>query len=64
MQALAGAVERMSVLLAATLGHMPDCLVSGGAARLLQPRLNLNAIVVDNLVLEGLVLIATESSSY
>lgn len=62
-QALAGAVERMSASLAATLGHVPDCIVSGGAAQLLQPRLNLNARVVDNLVLEGLVLIAAESSS-
>ena len=60
MQALTGAVERMSALLAVTLGHAPDCLVSGGAARWLQPRLNLNARVADNLVLEGLVLIAKE----
>ena len=62
MQALAGAVERMSALLATTLGHTPDCIVSGGAAQLLQPRLNVSARVVDNLVLEGLVLIAAEVS--
>lgn len=62
MQALAGAVERMSTSLAATLGHVPDCIISGGAAQLLQPRLNLSARVVDNLVLEGLVLIAAEVS--
>ena len=62
MQALAGAVVRMSASLAVTLGHVPDCLVSGGAAQLLQPQLNLDARVVDNLVLEGLVLIAAEVS--
>lgn len=62
MQALAGAVERMSTSLTAILGRTPDCIVSGGAAQLLQPRLNLNARVVDNLVLEGLVLIAAEVS--
>lgn len=60
MQALAGGVERMSTSLTATLGRTPDCMVSGGAARLLQLRLNLSARVVDNLVLEGLVLIAKE----
>lgn len=62
MQALAGAVERMSALLATTLGRAPDCIISGGAAQLLQSRLNLNARVMDNLVLEGLVLIAKEVS--
>ena len=53
----------MSASLAVTLGHAPDCIISGGAAQLLQPRLNLNARVVDNLVLEGLVLIAKEGSN-
>lgn len=62
LHALAGAVERMAALLTTTLGHAPDCIVSGGGARQLQPRLNLNARVVDNLVLDGLILIARESS--
>jgi len=62
VHALAGAVERMAVLLAATLGHVPDCILSGGAAQQLQPRLDLNIRVVDNLVLEGLVLIGQEDS--
>ncbi|SFW36451.1 type III pantothenate kinase [Nitrosovibrio sp. Nv17] len=60
VHALAGAVERMAGLLAATLGHVPDCLLCGGAAQQLQPRLELNATVVENLVLEGLLLIARE----
>ncbi|MGH8762285.1 MAG: type III pantothenate kinase [Nitrosospira sp.] len=62
MHALAGAVERMATLLGTTLGHAPDCILSGGAAQELQPRLSVNATVVDNLVLEGLVLIARETA--
>lgn len=61
IHALAGAVERMAALLATTLGHPPDCILCGGAAQRLQPRLNLNVRIVDNLVLEGLLLIARES---
>lgn len=62
LQALAGAVERMHTLLAVTLGHAPDCIISGGAAALLLARLNIPARIVDNLVLEGLVKIAEEST--
>lgn len=62
MHALAGAVERMATLLSITLGHAPDCILSGGAAQELQPRLSVSATVVDNLVLEGLILIARETA--
>ena len=62
IHAMAGAVERMAVLLAGTLGHVPECILSGGAAQQLQPRLTVNAKVVDNLVLQGLAVIARESS--
>jgi type III pantothenate kinase len=62
VQALAGAVERMVILLTATLGHAPDCIVSGGAAPLLLAQLNTPARMVDNLVLEGLVAIAEEAA--
>ncbi len=58
LHALAGAIERMSALLAGTLGRVPDCILSGGTAAQLQPRLNLNVKVVDNLVLQGLLAIA------
>lgn len=61
VHALAGAVERMAALLTTTLGHAPDCILCGGAAQQLQPQLNLNVRVIDNLVLEGLILIARES---
>lgn len=60
IQALAGAVERMAREL--DPGKSPHCLISGGAAKLLAPHLNLEVKVVDNLVLEGLVLIAREGS--
>jgi type III pantothenate kinase len=59
---MAGAVERMAAVLAGTLGHVPECILSGGGAQQLQPRLTVNAKVVDNLVLQGLALIARESS--
>lgn len=62
VQALAGAVERMVILLTATLGHAPDCIMSGGAAPLLLARLNIPARIADNLVLEGLVAIAEETT--
>jgi type III pantothenate kinase len=51
----------MAALLAITLGHAPDCILCGGAAQQLQSQLNLNVRVMDNLVLEGLILIARES---
>jgi type III pantothenate kinase len=62
IQALAGAVGRMAALLAAR-GAPPRCVLSGGAAAALAPRLNLPARGVDNLVLEGLLIIARETST-
>ncbi len=60
LQALAGAVERMARLLRERSGAEPRCLLGGGAAPLLAPRLGPAVEVVDNLVLEGLVIIARE----
>lgn len=62
LHALAGAIERISALLAGTLGRVPDCILSGGTADQLRPRLNLNVKVVDNLVLRGLLAIARADS--
>ena len=62
MHAMAGAVERMAALLAGTLGHVPECILSGGAAQQLQPLLKVNTKVMDDLVLQGLAVIARESS--
>ena len=62
VHALVGTVKRMSELFSITLGHIPKCIISGGASQQLMSELNMDASVVDNLVLEGLVLIAEEDS--
>jgi type III pantothenate kinase len=58
VNALCGAVERVAQHLQQGGGVMPACLLSGGAAGLIAPRLNLEVKVVDNLVLEGLLVMA------
>ncbi|MEP6702342.1 MAG: type III pantothenate kinase [Betaproteobacteria bacterium] len=58
VHALAGAAERMSRLLAQRTGRQPRILLAGGAAPKLAPHLSLTYTMVDNLVLEGLALIA------
>jgi len=55
LQALAGAIERMHHAVVETHGHAPLCILSGGAAHVLQPLLKMPLRVVDNLVLEGLI---------
>lgn len=60
VQALGGAVERMGGAVRAAVHSDPVCVLTGGAAELLLPHLSLRAKRVDNLVLEGLVLIARE----
>lgn len=67
INALAGAIDRMRFYMRETgqaqryNGHgEPLTLLSGGAASVLQPRLNARAELVDNLVLEGLLAIAGE----
>lgn len=61
--ALAGAVERMLRFMEQAGQDRPLAIVSGGAAQLVAPQLNGTVEVVDNLVLEGLVRIALESSA-
>ncbi len=56
LQAVLGAVEHMRT----ALGDDVPCLLSGGTAAELAPHLNPQPKVVDNLVLEGLILIAHE----
>ena len=63
INALAGAVERMARFLEAAGQPQPACVLSGGGAALLEPYLNLEVKVVDNLVLEGLLTIAREGQS-
>jgi type III pantothenate kinase len=56
IQASCGAVERQHALLDAAA----PVLLSGGAAHLLMPHLTLQVEKMDNLVLQGLLLIARE----
>ena len=58
VHALAGAAERMARLLSERTGRAPRVLLSGGAAPKLAPHLQCAFTIVDNLVLEGLALIA------
>lgn len=59
-QALGGAVDRLGELLRVRERREPRCLLSGGAASALRPHLRFSVEVVDNLVLEGLVIMARE----
>jgi len=63
IDALAGAIERMARFLEEAGQPQPACVLSGGGAALLEPYLNLEVKVVDNLVLEGLLTIAREGQS-
>jgi type III pantothenate kinase len=60
-QALAGAVERTATALGERSGAEPECIASGGGAGLLLPHLRHPARLVENLVLEGLLVIARET---
>jgi type III pantothenate kinase len=60
---LCGAIERMARFLEETGHTAPLCVLSGGGAALIEPHLNLEVKVVDNLVLEGLLTIAQSTSS-
>jgi type III pantothenate kinase len=59
IQATAGAIERMFHQL--DPARDPLCLISGGAAASVSPRLTIPHRVVGNLVLEGLARCATSS---
>lgn len=63
LQAMAGAIERMAYELGAREGAPPAILLSGGDAAVLAARLPAGSEIVDNLVLEGLVLLAREIAS-
>ena len=57
LNALAGAVDRMVRYIVETGEDDPVVVLSGGNAELLAARLNGRPQLVDNLVLEGLVVI-------
>jgi type III pantothenate kinase len=60
INALAGAIERMRGYMEESSQGAPLVVLSGGAAALIQPRLNAEVVLVDNLVLEGLLEIARQ----
>lgn len=61
IQSLVGSIERMNQILCMRLGYSKqNCILSGGASSLILPYLGIRAKVVDNLVLEGLLLIAND----
>lgn len=61
LRAMAGAVNQMQALLARREGVAPALLLSGGDAGILRGALSDAGEIVDNLVLEGLLLIAKET---
>jgi len=63
INSLAGAIERMARFLEEAGQPQPVCVLSGGGAALIEPYLNLEVKVVDNLVLEGLLEIARDGQS-
>jgi type III pantothenate kinase len=62
IQALTGAVERMHGLLSRHLNAPAAIIVSGGGAKLLSTHIPVPHRIIDNLVLEGLIVIAGEMS--
>ncbi|MDQ3197240.1 MAG: type III pantothenate kinase [Pseudomonadota bacterium] len=57
VQAMAGAVQQMAQEASIVWGRKPVCILSGGDAATLRPHLNLKLKLVDNLVLEGLLVL-------
>jgi type III pantothenate kinase len=60
VNALAGVIDRMRGYMEETGQGTPLVVLSGGAAALIKPRLNVAVELVDNLVLEGLLEIAKQ----
>lgn len=61
IHSILGAVERMHNLLSLRINHPVEmCIISGGGASLLIPFIKIPTKVIDNLVLEGLVVIAED----
>ena len=61
IQCLVGAIERMHDLLSKKMNHsIKSCIISGGTAPLLLPFIKFPINAIDNLVLEGLILIAKD----
>ncbi len=63
IQSALGSIERMRQLLSEQLGYsLNNCIISGGGAHILLPYINFPVRIIDNIVLEGLVIVAAESA--
>ncbi|MER0204818.1 MAG: type III pantothenate kinase [Nitrosomonas sp.] len=61
IQSLVGAIERMYSVLSTQLKHSSiSCIISGGNASLLRPFIKYPIKIINNLVLEGLLVIAKD----
>ncbi len=61
IQCLSGAIERMHDLLSKKINHtVQSCVISGGGSSFLLPFIKFPIKAIDNLVLEGLILIAKD----
>lgn len=64
IQCLIGAIERMYNFLSFQLNRpVENCIISGGGVSELEPFIKLPITIIDNLVLEGLVIIADDLRS-
>lgn len=61
IEACSGAVQRMYTHLSAHTGEVPHCIASGGAIHAISPHLPFPVTINDNLVLEGLLAIASSA---
>ena len=61
VEACAGAIQRMYTHLSARVGDAPHCVGSGGAMHVLAPHLPFPVSINENLVLDGLLVIANAS---
>ena len=61
IEACAGAIQRMYTHLSAHTGEVPQCIASGGAIHAISPHLPFPVTINDNLVLDGLIAIASAS---
>lgn len=61
IQSMVGAIDRLYDILSTQLTHSSiNCIISGGNAFLLSPFIKYPTKIVDNLVLEGLIVIAND----
>ncbi|MEP7154615.1 MAG: type III pantothenate kinase [Betaproteobacteria bacterium] len=61
IEACSGAIQRMYTHLSANTGDVPQCIAGGGSIHVIAPHLPFPVTINDNLVLDGLIAIATSA---